>query len=113
MSSPFDPSAAPKLVVIRGQQPGIDFVIKPGQTVLGRTAAGDLHVDVDLDSQERPGLAFAANHHAIITWENGSLAVEDTGTTHGISSTGHVSCRTPSIPCNPMTRSRSAPFNCR
>jgi pSer/pThr/pTyr-binding forkhead associated (FHA) protein len=89
MSSPFDGSASlpegavPKLVVTRGQQRGADFALKPGQTILGRAAAGDQPVDIELDNQEQPGRAFAANHHAIITWENNALAVEDTGTAHG------------------------------
>lgn len=87
MSSPSDAclpdGATPKLVVTRGQQRGADFALKPGQTILGRAAAGDQPVDIELDSQEQPGRMFAANCHAIVSWENNSLSVEDTGTSHG------------------------------
>lgn len=73
-----------KLIVVRGQQNGTEYPVKQGKTVLGRGAAGDKQpVDVDMDQQERPGQVFAANHHAIITYEANALTVEDTGTANG------------------------------
>jgi pSer/pThr/pTyr-binding forkhead associated (FHA) protein len=72
-----------KLVVVRGQQNGAEYPLKEGANVLGRAAAGDQPVDVELDQQERPGQVWAANQHAIITVANGGLTVEDTGTAYG------------------------------
>jgi pSer/pThr/pTyr-binding forkhead associated (FHA) protein len=76
--------AALNLNVVRGQNPGTTYPIKQGKTILGRAAAAEqLPVDVDMDNLERPGQIFAANHHAIITFANGNLTVEDTGTANG------------------------------
>jgi predicted component of type VI protein secretion system len=73
-----------KLSVVRGQRVGAAYPVKEGKTILGRAAAGEQQpVDVELDDQERPGQMFAANHHAVITFENSSLTVEDTGTANG------------------------------
>jgi len=73
-----------KLSVVRGQRVGAAYPVKEGKTILGRAAAGEQQpVDVDMDDQERPGQIFAANHHAIITFENNSLTVADNGTANG------------------------------
>jgi pSer/pThr/pTyr-binding forkhead associated (FHA) protein len=73
-----------QLSVVRGQQLGATYPVKQGKTVVGRAAAGEKQpVDVELDEQERPGQVFAANHHAILTFENNNLTVEDTGTANG------------------------------
>jgi pSer/pThr/pTyr-binding forkhead associated (FHA) protein len=36
-----------------------------------------------MDDQERAGQIFAANRHAVITFEGANLTIEDTGTANG------------------------------
>lgn len=87
MSSPastIPPGSNVKLTVVRGQRLGAAYPVNEGKTVIGRGAAGEQElVDVEMDDQERPGQTFAANQHAIIVFENGTLTVEDTGTANG------------------------------
>jgi pSer/pThr/pTyr-binding forkhead associated (FHA) protein len=78
---PLAPGSKVKLSVVRGQRVGAAYPVKEGENILGRT--GDKPVDVNFDDQERPGQVFAANHHAIIRFENNCLTIQDTGTTNG------------------------------
>ena len=75
------PMVAPKLVVIRGQRMDVAYPLYPGKNYLGRT--DDKPVDVDLEDQEAADRIWTSRQHAVITFENGQLSVEDLNSLNG------------------------------
>ena len=73
--------SAPKLVVIRGQKINAEYPIYEGLNFIGR--ADEKPVDIDLEDQEPPDRIWSSRQHAFITFENGSLTVEDLNSSNG------------------------------
>ncbi len=75
------PGAQPKLVVLRGQKRNAEYPIFEGQNFLGR--ADEKPVDIDLEDQEPPERVWCSRQHALITFENNLLAIEDLNSANG------------------------------
>ena len=75
------PGAVPKLVVLRGQRINIEYPLYEGENYVGR--ADEKAVDIDLEDQEAPERIWSSRQHALITFEDGSLAIEDLNSTNG------------------------------
>jgi len=73
--------AQPKLVVIRGQKIKQEFPIYDGHNFIGR--ADEKPVDIDLEDQEPPDRIWTSRQHALITFEDGVLQVEDLNSANG------------------------------
>jgi hypothetical protein len=73
--------AKPKLVVLRGQRVNVEYEIYEGDNYIGR--ADEKAVDVDLEDQEPPDRIWSSRQHALITYENGQLAIEDLNSLNG------------------------------
>jgi hypothetical protein len=71
----------PRLEVLRGQRMDAKYPIYPGKNYIGRT--DDKPVDIDLDDQEAPDRIWCSRQHAVITYENGALAIEDLNSLNG------------------------------
>jgi len=71
----------PKLVVVRGQRMDVQYPLYPGKNYLGRT--DDKPVDIDLDDQEAPDRIWTSRQHAVVTFEDGKLAIEDLNSLNG------------------------------
>jgi FHA domain-containing protein len=78
---PAGPVDSPKLVVIRGQRMDVQFPIYPGKNYIGRT--DDKPVDIDLEDQEAQDRIWASRQHAVITFEDGKLTIEDLNSLNG------------------------------
>lgn len=74
-------SAAPKLVVVRGQRMDVTYPLYPGKNYLGRT--DDKPVDIDLEDQEAADRIWTSRQHAVITVEDGKLTIEDLNSLNG------------------------------
>ena len=68
-------AAAPRLVVLRGESPGIVFPLLPGRNTLGR--CGERPVDIELSGQEHAERTWTSRQHACVRVEAGDLTVED------------------------------------
>ncbi|MCS6850915.1 MAG: FHA domain-containing protein [Gemmataceae bacterium] len=75
------PGAQPKLVVIRGQKINMEFPIYEGHNFIGR--ADEKPVDIDLEDQEPPDRVWSSRQHALITFENNTLVIEDLNSSNG------------------------------
>jgi hypothetical protein len=73
--------AQPKLVVIRGQKINQEFPIYPDLNFIGR--ADEKPVDIDLEDQEPPERVWCSRQHALITFEDGMLTIEDLNSANG------------------------------
>ena len=73
--------ANPKLVVVRGQRIDVQYPLFAGKNYLGRT--DDKPVDIDLDDQEAPDRIWTSRQHAVITVDEGALAIEDLNSLNG------------------------------
>jgi hypothetical protein len=73
--------AQPKLVVIRGQKINFEFPIYPDLNFIGR--ADEKPVDIDLEDQEPPDRVWCSRQHALITFESGTLTIEDLNSANG------------------------------
>jgi hypothetical protein len=73
--------AQPKLVVIRGQKIKQEFPIYDGHNFIGR--ADEKPVDIDLEDQEPPDRIWTSRQHALITFEDGGLQIEDLNSANG------------------------------
>jgi hypothetical protein len=71
----------PRLVVLRGQKPNVEFPIYEGLNFIGR--ADEKPVDIDLEDQEPPDRVWCSRQHALITYEEGGLVVEDLNSANG------------------------------
>jgi hypothetical protein len=79
--SALQPGAQPKLIVLRGQKRNAEYPIFEGQNFLGR--ADEKPVDIDLEDQEPPERVWCSRQHALITFENSVLAIEDLNSANG------------------------------
>ncbi len=73
--------AKPRLVVVRGQRVNAEFPIYEGDNYIGR--ADEKAVDIDLEDQEPQDRIWSSRQHALITLEDGKLAIEDLNSTNG------------------------------
>jgi pSer/pThr/pTyr-binding forkhead associated (FHA) protein len=73
--------AKPKLIVLRGQRQNVEYQIYEGDNYIGR--ADDKAVDLDLEDQEPPDRIWSSRQHAVISFENGAMAIEDLNSTNG------------------------------
>src|SRR5438105_2640342 len=73
--------AQPKLVVIRGQKINQEFPVYPDLNFIGR--ADEKPVDIDLEDQEPPDRVWCSRQHALITFEDGMLTIEDLNSANG------------------------------
>jgi hypothetical protein len=78
---PATPLANPKLVVVRGQRMDVQYPLYPGKNYLGRT--DDKPVDIDLEDQEAQDRIWTSRQHAVITFDEGKLTVEDLNSLNG------------------------------
>jgi hypothetical protein len=78
---PLPPNARPRLVVLRGQKPGVEYPIWEGLNYVGRT--GEKPVDIDLSEQESPDRIWCSRQHACISFENDLLQIEDLNSANG------------------------------
>ncbi|HVK15328.1 MAG TPA: FHA domain-containing protein [Fimbriiglobus sp.] len=75
------PLAAPRLVVVRGERLDAAFPILDGKNYVGRCA--DRPVDIDLDGQEPVERTWTSRQHAVLTWDHGTLLIEDLNSLNG------------------------------
>ena len=73
--------AQPKLVVLRGQRIKAEYPIYEGHNFIGR--ADEKPVDIDLEDQEPPDRVWCSRQHALITFEEGALVLEDLNSANG------------------------------
>jgi hypothetical protein len=78
---PLPAGTKPKLVVFRGQRLNVEYPIYEGDNYIGR--ADEKPVDIDLDDQEAPDRVWSSRQHAIITFEDSKLSIEDLNSTNG------------------------------
>ena len=71
----------PKLLVVRGERPDVQYKLYPGKNYIGRS--DEKPVDVDLDDQEPEDKVWSSRQHAVITYENGALTIEDLQSLNG------------------------------
>lgn len=79
--APLPPDAQPRLVVLRGLKRNVEYPIYEGHNFIGR--ADEKPVDIDLDDQEPPDRVWSSRQHALITFENGQLLIEDLNSSNG------------------------------
>src|SRR5262249_46973091 len=80
-AAPLPAGAQPKLVVLRGQKIGVEYPIYPEMNFIGR--ADEKPVDIDLEDQEPPDRVWTSRQHALITFENAALTIEDLNSANG------------------------------
>jgi pSer/pThr/pTyr-binding forkhead associated (FHA) protein len=73
--------AQPRLLVLRGQRRNVEYPIYEGQNFVGR--ADEKPVDIDLEDQEPPDRIWSSRQHALITFENNRLTLEDLNSSNG------------------------------
>src|SRR6266550_2697013 len=73
--------AQPRLVVLRGQKRNVEYPIYEGHNFIGR--ADEKPVDIDLEDQEPPDRVWSSRQHALITFENNALVLEDLNSSNG------------------------------
>ncbi|HEV3116037.1 MAG TPA: FHA domain-containing protein [Gemmataceae bacterium] len=78
---PLPAGAKPKLVVVRGLKVNAEYPLYEGDNYIGR--ADEKPVDVDLEEQEAPDRVWSSRQHALITFEEGNLAIEDLNSMNG------------------------------
>lgn len=71
----------PRLIVIRGERPNIEYALYEGDNYIGRT--DDKAVDINLENQEPHERIWASRQHAVISFEGGMLHIEDLNSTNG------------------------------
>jgi hypothetical protein len=79
--APIPAGAQPKLVVLRGQKINVEYPIYEGHNFVGR--ADEKPVDIDLEDQEPPDRIWSSRQHALITYENGQVTIEDLNSSNG------------------------------
>jgi hypothetical protein len=73
--------AQPRLVVLRGQKINAEYPIYEGLNFIGR--ADEQPVDIDLEDQETSDRIWSSRQHAVMTFENGKLIIEDLNSSNG------------------------------
>ena len=69
------------LKVLRGQKRDVEYPIYEGLNFIGR--ADDKPVDIDLEDQEPPDRVWSSRQHALITFEDNKLMIEDLNSSNG------------------------------
>ena len=79
----FPPPVAirPQFLVVRGERLAVAYPILKGKNFIGRM--GDQPVDIDLESQEPVERIWTSRQHAVVTYENGALVLEDLASLNG------------------------------
>jgi len=80
-AAPLPPDAQPRLVVLRGLKRNVEYPLYEGHNFIGR--ADEKPVDIDLDDQEPPDRVWTSRQHALVTFEDGKVAVEDLNSANG------------------------------
>jgi pSer/pThr/pTyr-binding forkhead associated (FHA) protein len=75
------PGAQPRLLVLRGQKRNVEYPIYDGLNFIGR--ADEKPVDIDLEDQEPPDRIWCSRQHAVISFENDQLTIEDLNSSNG------------------------------
>jgi hypothetical protein len=75
------PGAQPKLVVLRGLKNNLEYPLYEGHNFIGR--ADEKPVDIDLEDQEPPDRIWSSRQHALITFEDSQLYIEDLNSSNG------------------------------
>lgn len=79
---PVAPAARePRLVVLRGLKRSIEYPIYEGDNFIGR--ADEKPVDIDLDDQESPDRVWASRQHALVSYQDGKVFIEDLNSSNG------------------------------
>ncbi len=71
----------PRLIVKRGEKIDMQYPIYSGKNYIGRT--DEKPVDIDLENQEPADRIWTSRQHAVITFENGTLTIEDLNSLNG------------------------------
>src|SRR5688572_2131212 len=80
--APTPPAAArPKLVVLRGMKINAEYPIYEGRNTVGRFA--DKPVDIDLVSQESSEQIWCSRQHAVFTYDQTNVVLEDLNSLNG------------------------------
>jgi hypothetical protein len=79
--APLPPDAQPRLLVLRGLKRNVEYPLYEGHNFIGR--ADEKPVDIDLDDQEAPDRVWSSRQHALITFEEGKLVIEDLNSANG------------------------------
>jgi hypothetical protein len=80
-ATPLPAGAQPKLVVLRGLKINTEYPLYEGHNFIGR--ADEKPVDIDLEDQEPPDRIWSSRQHALITFEDGMLYIEDLNSSNG------------------------------
>ncbi|MGL4421611.1 MAG: FHA domain-containing protein [Gemmataceae bacterium] len=76
------PKAAPRLRVIQGEKPDLEYPLHRGGNIIGRAADGPN--DIDLTTQEPPDQVWTSRQHACCTLDDrGTLILEDLNSLNG------------------------------
>jgi hypothetical protein len=78
---PASPAVRPKLVVLRGMKINAEYPIYEGRNTIGRFA--DKPVDIDLMAQEPIEQIWCSRQHAVITYDRGTVVLEDLNSLNG------------------------------
>ena len=79
--APLPPDAQPRLLVLRGLKRNVEYPLYEGHNFIGR--ADEKPVGIDLDDQEAPDRVWSSRQHALITFEEGKLVIEDLNSANG------------------------------
>src|SRR5262249_47546098 len=66
---------------LRGLKINVEFPLYEGHNFIGR--ADEKPVDIDLEDQEDPERIWSSRQHAVITYEDGKLVIEDLNSSNG------------------------------
>jgi hypothetical protein len=80
-AAPLPAGAQPRLVVLRGLKRNVEYPIYEGHNFIGR--ADEKPVDVDLEDQEPPDRVWSSRQHALVTFEDSRLVIEDLNSANG------------------------------
>jgi FHA domain len=75
------PLLPPRLVVLRGRTPGVEFPLIDGPNHLGRS--GDTPADIDLGTLEPPDQVWSSRRHAVVHKDATLLSIEDCNSLNG------------------------------
>lgn len=81
MAADLRKATAPRLQVVRGERPNVEFPVLEGKNYIGRSS--DKPVDIDLDGQEAVERIWTSRQHAVITLEAGVMVLEDLNSLNG------------------------------
>ncbi len=73
--------AQPRLLVVRGQKRNVEYPVYEGLNFIGR--ADEKPVDIDLEDQEPPDRIWCSRQHALISFEDSRLFLEDLNSANG------------------------------